>query len=189
MDISEIMRTPAATVSPETPLTEVARLMVETGVACVAVVNEKGMAQGVLTVRDFVPHDPGNPFNPELARRVFGKSILKHGLASIYREARILTAGKMMRPLNHVLAEDDSVERGVDLMLRHDDTHLPVLRGHKPVGSVSRHDLVKVVLAVNQPRPAVDVEERPPRPGRERAERAERPERRTRKSLRELAAV
>jgi CBS domain-containing protein len=149
MDIRDIMRTPALTVSPDTPLTEVARLMVDSGVGCITVTGPRGQAQGILTVRDFVPHDPGNPFNPELARRVFGKSLLKYGLEAIYREARILTAGKMMRPLNIVLAEDDPVERGIDLMLRHDDTHIPVLRGHKPVGSVSRHDLVKVVLAVN----------------------------------------
>lgn len=149
MEISSIMRKPAVTVGTETTMNEVARLMVDTGTGCVVVTNAGGRAQGVLTVRDFVPHDPGNPFNPELARRVFGKSLLKHGLEAIYREARILTAGRMMRPLNVVLNEDDPVERGVDLMLRHDDTHIPVLRGHRAVGSVSRHDLMKVVLAVN----------------------------------------
>jgi predicted transcriptional regulator len=155
MEIQDIMRQPAVTVPPDATMLEVARLMVETGSGCVVVVGPRGQAQGALTVRDFVPHDPGNPFNPELARRVFGKSILRHGLEGIYREARILTAGRMMRPLNVVLAPDDSVERGVDLMLRHDDTHIPVLRGHRPVGSVSRHDLVKVVLAVNEPRRAL----------------------------------
>ena len=149
MEISSIMRKPPVTVGTETTMLEVARLMVDTGTGCVVVTNAGGRAQGVLTVRDFVPHDPGNPFNPELARRVFGKSLLKHGLEAIYREARILTAGRMMRPLNVVLNEDDPVERGVDLMLRHDDTHVPVLRGHKAVGSVSRHDLMKVVLTVN----------------------------------------
>lgn len=155
MFIDEIMRTPAVTVDADTTLEEVARLMVDKGVGCIVVVNGRGMAQGVLTVRDFVPHDPANPFNPDLAHRVFGKSILKHGLETLYREARILTAGRMMRPLNLVLAEDDPVERGVDLMLRHDVTHLPVLRGHKAVGSVSRHDLLKVVLAVARPQEAL----------------------------------
>jgi len=155
MDIRDIMRTPALTIAPETTLEEVARRMSDTGTGCAVVVNARGHAQGVLTVRDFVPHDPGNPFNPELARRVFGKSLLKYGLEAIYREARILTAGKMMRPLNVVLADDDPVERGIDLMLRHDDTHIPVLRGHRPVGSVSRHDLLKVVLAVNDKRPVL----------------------------------
>ncbi|MHB1261101.1 MAG: CBS domain-containing protein [Thermoplasmatota archaeon] len=148
------MRKTAVTVDPETTLDEVARLMVTKNVGCVVVTNARGYAQGVLTVRDFVPHDPANPFNPDLAHRVFGKSILKHGLETLYREARILTAGKMMRPLNLVLAEDDPVERGVDLMLRHDVTHVPVLRGHKAVGSVSRHDLLKVVLAVARPQEA-----------------------------------
>ncbi|MEA3137135.1 MAG: hypothetical protein QOJ26_404 [Thermoplasmata archaeon] len=154
MEIKDIMRKPV-TVDTETTLDEVARRMVDQEVGCVVVVNQRGMAQGVLTVRDFVPHDPANPFNPDLAHRVFGKSILKHGLETLYREARILTAGKMMRPLNLVLAEDDPVERGVDIMLRHDITHVPVLRGHKAVGSVSRHDLLKVVLAVARPQEAL----------------------------------
>lgn len=155
MQIQDILRQPSVTVPPEATMAEVARLMVETGSGCVVVTGPRGQAKGVITVRDFVPHDPGNPFNPEMARRVFGKSLLKHGLESIYREARVLTAGRMMRPLNVVLAEDDPVERGVDLMLRHDDTHIPVLRGHQPIGSVSRHDLMKVVLAVNEPRKAI----------------------------------
>jgi CBS domain-containing protein len=155
MLIEDIMRKPALTVDPETTLDEVARLMVTKNVGCIVVTNARGSAQGILTVRDFVPHDPANPFNPDLAHRVFGKSILKHGLETLYREARILTAGKMMRPLNLVLAEDDPVERGVDLMLRHDVTHIPVLRGHKAVGSVSRSDLLKVVLAVARPQEAL----------------------------------
>jgi CBS domain-containing protein len=154
MEIKDIMRKPV-TVDTETTLDEVARRLVDNDVGCAVVINQRGMAQGVLTVRDFVPHDPANPFNPDLAHRVFGKSILKHGLETLYREARILTAGKMMRPLNLVLAEDDPVERGVDLMLRHDVTHVPVLRGHKAVGSISRQDLLKVVLAVARPQEAL----------------------------------
>jgi CBS domain-containing protein len=155
MHIKDIMRRPPVTVDQETTLDEVARLMVDKGTGCVVVTNQRGMAQGVLTVRDFVPHDPANPFNPDLAHRVFGKSILKHGLENLYREARVLTAGRMMRPLTIVLDEDDPVERGVDMMLRHDVTHIPVLRGHKAVGSVSRHDLLKVVLAAARPVQAV----------------------------------
>ena len=155
MLIQDIMRKQALTVDAETTMDEVARTMVDKGVGIVVVTNHRGNAQGVLTEKDFVPHDPANPFNPELAHRVFGKSILRHGLETIYREARILTAGRMMRPLRVTLAEDDSVERGVDMMLRHDADHIPVLRGHKAVGTISRHDLLKVVLAVARPQEAL----------------------------------
>ena len=155
MDIKDIMRHPPVTVDTETTMDEVARLMVTNNVGCVLITNSKGDAQGVLTVRDFVPHEQHNPFKPDLAHRVFGRSILKHGLEALYREARILKAGKMMRPLAITLAEDDPVERGIDLMLRHDVTHIPVLRGHKPLGFVSRHDLLKVVLAVARPQEAL----------------------------------
>ena len=155
MLIQDIMRKQAVTVDAETTLDQVAKTMVDKEVGIVVVTNHRGYAQGVLTEKDFVPHDPANPFNPDLAHRVFGKSILKHGLETIYREARILTAGRMMRPLRVVLAEDDSVERGVDIMLRHDADHIPVLRGHKAVGTISRHDLLKVVLAVARPHEAL----------------------------------
>jgi CBS domain-containing protein len=155
MLIQDIMHKPPVTVDAETTLDQVAQTMIDKGVGLVVVTNHRGYAQGVLTEKDFVPHDPANPFNPELAHRVFGKSILKHGLETIYREARILTAGRMMRPLRVVLEEDDSVERGIDMMLRHDADHIPVLRGHKAVGSISRHDLLKVVLAVARPQEAL----------------------------------
>lgn len=155
MLIQDIMRKNTVTVDAETTLDQVAKTMVDKGVGIVVVTNHRGYAQGVLTEKDFVPHDPANPFNPELAHRVFGKSILRHGLETLYREARILTAGRMMRPLRVALAEDDSVERGVDMMLRHDADHIPVLRGHKAVGTISRHDLLKVVLAVARPQEAL----------------------------------
>jgi CBS domain-containing protein len=129
--------------------------MVQEETGCVVVVNARGQAQGVLTEKDFVPHDPPNPFKPDSAHRLFGRPVHKHGLETLYREARVLTAGAMMHPLTTVLAEDDAVGNGIEAMLRHDSSHLPVLRGHRAVGSVSRHDLLKAVLAVAQPAEAM----------------------------------
>ena len=150
MDIKDIMRTPALTVRADTTMDQVARKMVETSMRCAFVVDARGAAEGLLTVRDFVPHDPGNPLHPDLASRIFGKSILKYGVEPLYREARILPAGRIMRPIQVALSPDDKIEKGIDLMLRHDDTHLPVLKGTRPVGSVSRHDLLKAVVAINE---------------------------------------
>lgn len=155
MQIKDILRKPAVTVPRDASMATFARAMLDNDVGCVIVVGPRGAAQGVLTVRDFVPHDPGNPFKPELAHRVFGKSILQHGLQTLYAEARAIDAGRMMRPLDLVLEEGDPVERAVDLMLRHDVTHIPVLQGHKPVGTVSRHDLLKIVVAAAGARPTV----------------------------------
>jgi CBS domain-containing protein len=154
MQIKDILRKPAVTVPRTATMAEVAKAMLDNDVGCVVVVGPRGTAQGVLTVRDFVPHDPGNPFKPDLAHRVFGKSILQHGMQALYAEARVIDAGRMMRPLDLTLEEGDPVERAMDLMLRHDVTHLPVLQGHKAIGSVSRHDLLKVVVAVSG-KPAV----------------------------------
>ena len=60
MEISDIMRKPAVTVGTETTMLEVARLMVDTGAGCIVVTNAGGRAQGVVTVRDFVPRGAGS---------------------------------------------------------------------------------------------------------------------------------
>jgi CBS domain-containing protein len=45
----------------------------------------------------------------------------------------------------YTVAEDASLRKILDVMLRHDIKHVPVLRGEEPIGMVARHDLLKVI--------------------------------------------
>ncbi len=143
MNAKQIMTSPVVTVEERHPLNAVAQLMLDKGIGSVIVVNESGYALGILTERDFTAREPANPFQKNRAPHLFGKNIRQHGLQDLYSEARTLSAGRLMRPLV-ALSEDDSLEKAVDLMNRHEVLHLPVLRNGKPIGMVSRHDLLRL---------------------------------------------
>lgn len=57
-----------------------------------------------------------------------------------------MTASEIMNTNVIALAEDEPIERAVELMLKHDINRIPVLRARVPVGIVSRHDLLKLLL-------------------------------------------
>jgi len=147
MQVKDIMTGPVVTTGLDDTLDQVARTMLERRIGCVVVVDGGGKACGILTERDFTAQEAGNPFDQYRAPRLFGKNVRQHGLEAIYDEARTIPARKAMRSILYSLSESDPVERVMDNMVRHDVNHLPVLKGWKPVGMVSRHDLLRLVFA------------------------------------------
>lgn len=149
MQIRDIMSSPVVTVGMDATMGEVARTLLAERIGSVVVVDPEGKAVGLLTERDFVPHPSGHPFDPHRAPRVFGKSVMRYDLEELYKEARVLPARKAMRKLPASLTVDDPLQRASDLMLRHGAIHLAVLDDDgRPVGMVSRHDLVRAVVAI-----------------------------------------
>ncbi len=155
MLVKEIMSRPVVVVDLDTCMENVARTLLAEKIGCVVVVDRRGKAAGIVTERDFTPRLPGNPFDPDRSPRVFGKSILRNDLAALYQESRAMPASAAMRLLPANLRPNDQVERAIDLMLRHDVLHLVVLEKDKPVGVVSRHDLLKLVAHTSKPREIV----------------------------------
>lgn len=51
-----------------------------------------------------------------------------------------------MTPRPVTVAADATLEQTLALLLKHDINHLPVMRGEKLVGVVSRFDLLKLML-------------------------------------------
>ena len=75
MKVGDVMTRNVAAVRPETPLKDVARLMVERGISGVPVVGADGVVVGVVSEADFVIKERGvvAERNRVLAR-IFGKS-------------------------------------------------------------------------------------------------------------------
>ncbi|MFA5945003.1 MAG: CBS domain-containing protein [Candidatus Thermoplasmatota archaeon] len=146
MRVKEIMNEPAVTVEEKTRLDTVARAMLEWNINCVLVVDADFAAVGILTDRDFTAQEPTNPFVKHRAAKLFGGSVRERGLQTLYGEARSMTAGRVMRPIRASLHEEDAVERATDLMVRHGVNHLPVLRNGRAIGTVSRHDLLRMIV-------------------------------------------
>lgn len=156
MHVKDLMSTPVVTVDGERRLDEVADLMLANGIDSVLVVDPRGRAQGILTARDFTAREPSNPFQKHRAPRLFGQDVREHGLDHLYAQARVLRAARLMRDIPAAVVEEATVEQVVDLMNRHDVLHVPVLRKGRPVGMVSRHDLLRLAAKPTKgnPRPA-----------------------------------
>lgn len=77
---------------------------------------------------------------------MLGKWLTDEGIERLYKQARKMAAREIMNTNVIALAEDEPIERAVELMLQHDINRIPVLSARVPVGIVSRHDLLKLLL-------------------------------------------
>lgn len=72
MNVREIMSQPAITVPKDTPLAEVARVMVERGIGRVPAVTDGGRLAGIVTESDFSAKERGVPFSLLRLPQLFG---------------------------------------------------------------------------------------------------------------------
>lgn len=144
--VKDVMNSPAVTVRGGTSLKEAARLMLDKGIGCVLVVDSKGKLKGIIAARDFCAREVRVPFSTQELPQVFGHWLGSEGAEQAYAEASSMPARKIMRSPVHSVDEDDSIDRVLELMLRHDIGHVPVLRGGRPIGLVSGRDLLKLML-------------------------------------------
>lgn len=144
--VKDVMNAPAVTVRGKTSLKETARLMLDKGIGCVLVVNAKGKLAGIIAARDFCAREVRVPFSTQELPQIFGHWLGSEGAEQAYAEAGSLPARDIMRSPVYSVAEDDSIDRVLELMLRHDIGHVPVVRGSQPVGVVSGRDLLKLML-------------------------------------------
>lgn len=140
------MAQPVLTVPENTSLEQIAALMLQHHVGCVPVVNAGGELCGIITESDFAAREKGVPFSTFRAPQVLGKWLTDDGIERVYELARKMVAREIMKTTVITLAEEEPIERAVELMLRHDINRIPVVRDRVPVGVVSRHDLLKLLL-------------------------------------------
>jgi CBS domain-containing protein len=146
MKIREVMTQPAIVAHEKISLEEIARIMLDHKIGCVPVVNDQGTLCGIITESDFAAKEKGIPFSTFCAPQVLGQWMSQAGVERIYEAARKMTAREIMTTRVVTLAEDDSVNRAVELMLRRDINRIPVVRDGVVVGIVARHDLLRLLI-------------------------------------------
>ena len=146
VSVKDVMNAPAVTVSGGTSLKETARLMLDKGIGCVLVVDADGEIEGIIAARDFCAREGRVPFSTLELPQLFGHWLSSKGAEQAYAEAGSMPARDIMRSPVYSVDEDDSIDRVLELMLRHDIGHVPVVRDHRPVGLVAGRDLLKLML-------------------------------------------
>ena len=131
--VSEIMSRPVIAVTAETGIKTAAELLVDRGISALPVVDAKGRLVGIVSEADLVPiesrPDPRTQATPPQP-----------------------TAGRMPRAVGEVMTKKvvtvqstSEVSRAARIMLDAGIKRVPVMRGRRVVGILSRRDLVKVI--------------------------------------------
>ena len=154
MKVREIMSGPVVTVREDTPMLEVARLMIERRIGGVPVVRRDGSLVGIVTESVFSATEGAVPFSLLRLPQVFGRWLSRDNLERVYDEARAIKAAEVMTRSVATTAEDDPVEAAAKKMCEARVHRLPVLRDGVPVGMVARHDLLRVMLHPSRDPPA-----------------------------------
>ncbi|MDR7414972.1 MAG: CBS domain-containing protein [Armatimonadota bacterium] len=136
----DVMTTPVYTVGPETPVPEVARLLVERHISGAPVVDETGRLVGIVTEADLLPKEAGPAglpltalLGPEAPPEV--REHLRRYRGRVVREVmtrEVVTA-----------TEDTPVQQLAALMLRKRVNRIPIVRGERVVGIVTRNDVLR----------------------------------------------
>lgn len=133
MKVRTVMSSPVITVSPEAPVKEAARLMIEHSISALPVVDASGNLVGLVSEADLLPietrPDPRTQATP-----------IPPTAGSAPRRVSDIMTRKVI-----TISTDSEVSQAALLMIDADVKRLPVMDGDRVAGIVSRRDLVKVI--------------------------------------------
>jgi CBS-domain-containing membrane protein len=148
LTVRDVMTRSVRTVGPDTPLKEVARLLLDAGISGVPVVGALDTVLGVVSEADFLVKEQGaRAVRHRRLAPLFGESAeTRSQLDKV--EAR--TAGEAMTAPAVTIAASASIADAAALMTRRGINRLPVIEGGCLVGIVTRADLVRAYLRTDE---------------------------------------
>ncbi|TIO05488.1 CBS domain-containing protein [Mesorhizobium sp.] len=135
MKAKDVMTAKVVTVSPDHSVRHAARIMLDHRISGMPVVDDGGRVVGIVSEGDF------------LRRSELGAPALSSGEARGYVKGHGWKVADLMTSDVVVADEEIPIERIAVLMQEHCIKRIPVLRGPRLVGVVSRADLLRVVVA------------------------------------------
>ena len=148
--VAEIMERDPETVSPETDVQEVIRVLRENELPGVPVVNEGGRCVGIVTEADLVlPGEEGDLHLPHYVN-IFGGTIFLEPLKRFedsLRKAFASTAADMMTKDPTTVEADAPVAEAARLIHETGHNRLPVIEHGRLVGVVTRVDVLGALIS------------------------------------------
>ncbi|MBX9599925.1 MAG: CBS domain-containing protein [Bryobacteraceae bacterium] len=146
MTAEEIMSSPPIVVQVSDNVERAAGLMLEHRIGCVPVMTADGTVAGIITQSDFARKPECVPFSTFRHPYVLGHWLPPEHAEAIFQQARLMKVQDIMTARPVTVAAGATLEQTLALLLKHEINHLPVMRGDKLVGVVSRFDLLKLML-------------------------------------------
>ncbi len=145
MRVEDVMTREVATVHPDTPLRDVARLLVERAVSGVPVVDDAGAVVGIVSEADVMAKERAEPQRASALARWLHRDAEREQLRF---EARV--AGEAMTSPAITTAPYAPITSAAEQMAAQAVNRLPVISGDKLVGIVTRADLVRAFARSEQ---------------------------------------
>lgn len=144
----EIMSTDPLTVGPETPVKDIAQMMVENRIRCLPVVDEGGKVLGVVDEEDLVHQDAKIHF-PSFIHFLDSYIMLPSSLNRFEKELRQAVgsvAHDVMENDFRAVNPTDSVEEVATLMNDKDLEYVLVVEDEMLQGLITRADILKTLI-------------------------------------------
>jgi CBS domain-containing protein len=143
MKVKDIMTREVISVGRDTPVDEIARLLVEHKIGGVPVIDRDQRVVGIVNESDLFLKEKGIPFSAVKAPMLFKQWVEPGKLVEIYEEAHLHTAADVMTEPVICVEEEDTIPEVALLMARNEVKHVPVVRDGKIAGMVTRADIIR----------------------------------------------
>jgi CBS domain-containing protein len=146
MKTMDVMTRDVVSIGPDASVLEAVRLMLQHKISGLPVVDASGKLQGVVTEGDFLRRAETGT---ERKRSRLVEFLLGPGrLATDYVHTTGRKVSEVMTPDVETVTEDDPLEKVVHLMERHRIKRVPVMRGDKMIGIVTRANLMRALASL-----------------------------------------
>lgn len=146
MKAMDVMTRDVVSIGPDASVLEAVRLMLQHKISGLPVVDAAGNLRGVVTEGDFLRR---TETGTQRKRSRFVEILLGPGrLAEDYTRASGRKVGEVMTPDVYTVTEDAPLERVVHLMERRRIKRVPVVRGGKVIGIITRANLMRAVATL-----------------------------------------
>ncbi len=148
MTVRDVMTTTVLTARRETPLKDVARLLIDAGISGVPVVDAEGLVCGVVSEADFLVKEgaPGTR-PPRVVAGVLGE---RRVVRERRRKELARVAAQAMTSPAITIRPERSIREAAATMTRHGINRLPVVDDGRLVGIVTRADLVRAYVRTDE---------------------------------------
>ncbi len=142
---AEIMTESVITVPRNATVQEVAQLMLTNRIGSIVVTDENGDFAGMITERMMLPTQVMVPFMRGETLRLLGKEVGSiDNIEETMDEVRMIEVSQVMNAGAPVATKETAISKVAELMVDQEVHHVCVLDGRKPVGIISRHDLMRI---------------------------------------------
>jgi CBS domain-containing protein len=148
LTVQDVMTRKVNTVGRETPLRDVAILLVDSGISGVPVVDAAGEVLGIVSEADFLVKEQGAK---AVHHRRFA-SVLGETLEARAQMEKLAarTAGEAMTSPAVTIAPNRPIHEAAEIMTGRGINRLPVIKEGRLVGIVTRTDLVRAYLRTDE---------------------------------------